>query len=120
MKYRIYFNAKDITNGIKDFDTVDKLLDFISEMSYGFITDGDFDKDGIFCSKSSVSKKDSFIIHSTSKIEEEELILDIGEAIENGKKLAEEEAKMLDEKFYKYEKYRAEKYRAEKSTEKGN
>jgi len=93
MKYRIYFDAEEVINGIKDFDTVEELLDFIAEYSWDI-------KDDYLSYKSKVNENDYFKIHYISEIDEKIITLKepIRVAIEIGKKRAEEKARDLDKK----------------------
>lgn len=98
MKYRIYFDAEEVINGIRDFDTVKELLDFIADESYGMIAAGIG-----FHNISHVYEKD-FRIHYISEIEEKVISLDepIRVAMEIGRKNLEEGARKLDEECRKF------------------
>ena len=96
MKYRIYFDEEEVINGIKDFDTVKELLDFIGKMSWGVIHANSYRYSN---TASEVYENDNFRINYISEIEEKIITLEepIKVAIEIGRKKAEEEAKILDE-----------------------
>jgi len=89
MKYRIYFDAEEVINGIKDFDTIKELLDFIAKMSWNINWN---------TLESLIEESESFKIHYISEIEEKIITLEepIRIAKEIGKKEAIEEAKDLD------------------------
>ena len=103
MKYRIYFDAEEVINGIRDFDTVKELLNFIADESYEMIAasgTGGIGSHNI----SHVYENDSFRIHYISEIEEKRISLDepIRVAMEIGKKNLEERARKLDEECRRF------------------
>ena len=100
MKYRIYFDGEDIVNGIRDFDTVKELLDFIAEQWWDIFPDCAYRHH----SKSKVYKNNLFRINYISEIEEKVISLEepIRVAIEIGKKNAEAKYKKIEDACRKF------------------
>ena len=92
MKYRIYYYdiENEAMNNYRDFDSLEKLLDFIADRSYVAVQN--YDK------SFEVDENDSFTIHNISEIEEKIIYPDLTEAKERGKKIAIENEIELEKK----------------------